>query len=53
MAMRVLGLPGGEGGPRRPYLLPPEDELRRFAQGLAGLRIPEIDAALRASPYRP
>jgi 4-hydroxy-tetrahydrodipicolinate synthase len=53
MAMRVLMLPGGEGGPRRPYLLPPEEVLRGFVQELASLGIPEIDEGLRSSPYRP
>jgi dihydrodipicolinate synthase/N-acetylneuraminate lyase len=31
MALRVLGLPGGQGGPRRPYLMPGDIVLRRFA----------------------
>ncbi len=43
MAMRVLGLPGGEGGLRLPYLMPPQSEMERFAEGLLGLGIPEID----------
>jgi dihydrodipicolinate synthase/N-acetylneuraminate lyase len=46
MAMTVLGLPGHRGGVRSPYLMPPADELDRFAAGLAGLEIPEIDARL-------
>jgi len=53
MAMRVLALPGGAGGPRRPYLLPAEDQLRAFAKALAALGIPEIAERLRTSPYRP
>ncbi len=44
MAMRVLGLPGGTGGPRPPYLMPSASELETFAQGLRGLDIAEIDA---------
>lgn len=44
MAMRVLGLPGGAGGPRPPYLLPGEETLATFARGLRGLNIAEIDA---------
>jgi 4-hydroxy-tetrahydrodipicolinate synthase len=42
MAMRVLGLPGGAGGPRRPYVLPAEAELRAFLKGLWELGIPEL-----------
>jgi 4-hydroxy-tetrahydrodipicolinate synthase len=53
MAMRVMGLPGGAGLPRPPFLLPDEAALRGFAAGLAGLGIPEIDAQLSRSPYRP
>ena len=49
MAMKVLKLPGGEGGVREPYLLPPPDELKRFADGLVRLRIPEIDEQARAA----
>ena len=48
MAMKVLKLPGGEGGPRKPYLLPPADELDRFRDGLLKLGIPEIDEIVRA-----
>ena len=48
MAMKVLKLPGGEGGPRKPFLLPPEDELQRFKIGLLKLGIPEIDEIVRA-----
>lgn len=43
MAMKLLKLPGGEGGVRLPYLLPPDDEVERFADGLLRLRVPEID----------
>lgn len=43
MAARVLGLPGGKGGPRRPYLLPPQTELDDFASGLSRLGVGEID----------
>lgn len=42
MAMRILKLPGWEGGLRRPYLMPPDPELQQFASGLLALRIPEI-----------
>jgi 4-hydroxy-tetrahydrodipicolinate synthase len=47
MCMRILKLPGWEGGLRKPYLMPPEDELRAFTAALLRLRIPEIDAMAR------
>lgn len=43
MAMRVLKLPGGEGGLRLPYLMPPDEEVERFVRGLLALDIPELD----------
>ena len=49
MCMFVLKLPGGEGGVREPYRLPPEAELTRFAQGLTQLGIPEMDDMARAA----
>jgi dihydrodipicolinate synthase/N-acetylneuraminate lyase len=49
MAWHVLRLPGGAGGPRMPYLLPGEDELDRFAQGLRTLDIPELSALADAA----
>ena len=49
MAMKVLKLPGGEGGIREPYQMPPEDELKRFTEGLLRLGIPEIDEMARAA----
>jgi dihydrodipicolinate synthase/N-acetylneuraminate lyase/catechol-2,3-dioxygenase len=52
MAMRVLGLPGGAGGLREPYSLPDATELQRFADGLARLGLPEIDALLSAPRLR-
>lgn len=42
-AMKVLGLPAGNGVLRRPYLLPPEDEQRRMADDIRALRIPELE----------
>jgi 4-hydroxy-tetrahydrodipicolinate synthase len=49
MAMRHLKLPGGEGGVRGPYRLPPENEQHRFMAGLLRLNIPEVTAmALQA-----
>jgi 4-hydroxy-tetrahydrodipicolinate synthase len=47
MAMRVLKLPGGEGGLRPPYLMPEEAELDAFAKGLVRLGIPELDEQAR------
>ena len=49
MAMMVLKLPGGEGGLRRPYLMPPPAEVDAFRDGLLALRIPEIDEMARAA----
>jgi dihydrodipicolinate synthase/N-acetylneuraminate lyase len=49
MAMRVLKIPGGEGGLRGPYVMPPESELEKFADGLLRLRIPEISELARAA----
>lgn len=49
MSMKVLKLPGGEGGPREPYRLPPADELHRFTDGLLKLNIPEIDEQARVA----
>ena len=49
MAMRVLGLPGGEGGLREPYRMPPDDEVRRFAEGLRALGIAELNEQLAAA----
>lgn len=49
MMMKVFKLPGGEGGLRGPYLMPPDAELEIFARGLLALRIPEIDELARAA----
>jgi dihydrodipicolinate synthase/N-acetylneuraminate lyase len=49
MSMAVLGLPGGRGGPRPPYRMPPATELKRFADGLRALGIPEIAGSFAAS----
>jgi 4-hydroxy-tetrahydrodipicolinate synthase len=45
MGLKVLGLPGGNGAMRLPYMLPPEEELRELATALGGLGIPELKAA--------
>lgn len=52
MAMKVLKLPGGEGGARGPYLMPLDDEVQRFTDGLLRLRLPEIDDLARAAGLR-
>ncbi len=44
-AMAVLGLPGGDGGPRLPFLPLQGAELARFRDGLLGLDIAEIRQA--------
>ena len=49
MFFRAFGLPGGEGGVRLPYLMPPEAEMRKFTEGLLRLRVPEIDDLARAA----
>jgi dihydrodipicolinate synthase/N-acetylneuraminate lyase len=49
MSMAVLGLPGGRGGLRGPYRMPPAEELQRFADGLLSLGIPEITELLATS----
>lgn len=54
MAMKGFKLAGGEGGLRRPYLMPRQDELDAFMKGLVALNIAEIDelavgAGLKAS----
>ena len=47
MGMKVLDLPGGRGGLRRPYLMPPQSELDAMAAALAKLGIEELDERLR------
>ena len=49
MCMQLLRLPGWEGGLRKPYLMPPDDEMREFARALLRLHVPEIDAMARAA----
>jgi dihydrodipicolinate synthase/N-acetylneuraminate lyase len=49
MCMRILRLPGWQGGLRKPYLMPPEDEMHGFTDALLRLRVPEIDAMARAA----
>lgn len=44
MGMRVLDLPGGEGGLRRPYMMPPEAELAQMAAGFKRLGVGRWEA---------
>jgi 4-hydroxy-tetrahydrodipicolinate synthase len=57
MALKVLKLPGGEGGVRPPYVLPSDPDIEQFGEGLLALGVPEIDDMARAaglnSPSRP
>jgi 4-hydroxy-tetrahydrodipicolinate synthase len=52
MAMKVLKLPGGKGGLRRPYLMPDAEELQSFTEGLLRLGLPEIEEQARAAGLR-
>ena len=52
MAMKIFKLPGGEGGARGPYLMPPDDEVQEFSDGLLRLRVPEIDELALAAGLR-
>ncbi len=49
MTLKVLKMPGGEGGLRSPYRMPDEAELQNFTDGLLRLRIPEITELARAA----
>jgi len=46
MGMKVMDLPGGKGGLRKPYLMPPQAELEAMAAALAQLGIDEVDEHL-------
>ena len=52
MGMRLLKLPGGAGGLREPYRMPPENEYQAFADGLLRLGIAEIEEQARAAGLR-
>lgn len=52
MAMKLLKLPGGEGGLREPYRMPPPAEYKSFADALLRLGIPEIEEQARAAGVR-
>lgn len=49
MAMKVLGLPGGAGTVREPYLMPDAEDEKRFLEGALRLDIPEINDLARAA----
>ena len=49
MAMRLLKLPGGEGGLREPYRMPPAAEYKRFCDGFLRLGLAEINQQARAA----
>jgi hypothetical protein len=42
MALKVFKLPGGEGGLRKPYLMPTDTEVERCTTGLLALGLSEI-----------
>ncbi len=44
MGMRVLDLPGGGGGLRRPYIMPPDSELAQMAEGFERLGVRQWEA---------
>jgi len=49
MALKVFKLPGGEGGLRKPYLMPSDVEIERFTKGLLALGLAEIDEMARVA----
>ena len=49
MALKVFKLPGGEGGLRKPYLMPSDAEVQRFTTGLLALGLAEIDEMAKAA----
>ena len=52
MAMKFLKLPGGEGGLREPYRMPPPKEYKTFTDALLKLGIPEIAEQAKAAGLR-
>ena len=50
MAARVLGLPGGEGTVRLPYMMPGEDELAEMAERFRVLGVAAYEGLARAEP---
>ena len=49
MALKVFKLPGGEGGLRKPYVMPTDAEVERFTTGLLALELAEIDELAQAA----
>ncbi len=47
--MKVLEMPGGEGGPRERHCMPPDSGVQKFADGLLRLGLPEIEEQARAA----
>ena len=47
MMMKVFKIPGWTL--RGPYLMPSDDELQKFTEGLLQLRLPEIDEMARTA----
>lgn len=43
MAMQIFKLPGWRGGLREPLLMPSDEEIQRFQEGLLGLGLAEIN----------
>jgi 4-hydroxy-tetrahydrodipicolinate synthase len=52
MAMQIFGQPGGQGGVREPLLMPSDEEIQRFQDGLLDLGIAEIDELAKAAGLR-
>jgi 4-hydroxy-tetrahydrodipicolinate synthase len=50
LALHALHLPGGRGGPRRPYLPPADAAVAQFRIDALALDIPEITEGLSAAP---
>ena len=53
MALKVFKLPGGEGGLRKPYLMPTDAEVERFTTALLALGLAEIDELAKAAGVGP
>jgi 4-hydroxy-tetrahydrodipicolinate synthase len=43
MAMRVLDLPGGQGPLRKPYIMPPAEELKKMADAFEAIGLRELE----------
>jgi 4-hydroxy-tetrahydrodipicolinate synthase len=47
MCLKILGLPGGNGVLRPPYVLPPDDEITQLATALAQFGLSRLEQAAR------